>query len=66
MPCLELDDGSILAEITAICEYLDEISPGASLIGATPQERAESACGPVASTSASSSRWPTAFASARA
>ena len=41
MPCLELDDGSILAEITAICEYLDEISPGTSLIGATPQERAE-------------------------
>jgi len=41
MPCLELDDGSVLAEITAICEYLDEISPGASLVGATPQERAE-------------------------
>jgi glutathione S-transferase len=41
MPCLELDDGSILAEITAICEYLDEITPGHSLIGATPQERAE-------------------------
>jgi len=41
MPCLELDDGSIIAEITAICEYLDEISPGPSLIGATPQERAE-------------------------
>ncbi|MFZ4407191.1 MAG: glutathione S-transferase family protein [Paracraurococcus sp.] len=41
MPCLELDDGSILAEITAICEYLDEITPGTSLIGATPQERAE-------------------------
>ena len=42
MPCLELDDGTILAEITAICEYLDEITPGPSLIGATPQERAES------------------------
>lgn len=41
MPCLELDDGSVLAEITAICEYLDEITPGTSLIGATPQERAE-------------------------
>jgi len=41
MPCLELDDGSVLAEITAICEYLDEIAPGPSLIGATPQERAE-------------------------
>ncbi len=41
MPCLELDDGSVLAEITAICEYLDEITPGPSLIGATPRERAE-------------------------
>jgi glutathione S-transferase len=40
-PALELDDGSCLAEITAICEYLDEISPGASLIGANAQERAE-------------------------
>ena len=41
MPCLELDDGSVIAEITAICEYLDEITPGPSLIGATPRERAE-------------------------
>ena len=41
MPCLELDDGSVIAEITAICEYLDEITPGPSLIGTTPRERAE-------------------------
>ncbi|MBL6456867.1 glutathione S-transferase family protein [Belnapia sp. T6] len=41
MPCLEFDDGSVLAEITAICEYLDEITPGPSLIGANPRERAE-------------------------
>ncbi|MBL6077264.1 glutathione S-transferase family protein [Belnapia sp. T18] len=41
LPCLELDDGSVIAEITAICEYLDEITPGASLIGITPLERAE-------------------------
>lgn len=40
-PCLELDDGSYLSEVTAICEYLDEVSPGASLIGSTPEERAE-------------------------
>ncbi len=40
-PALELDDGTIIAEITAICEYLDEISPGPSLIGATPEQRAE-------------------------
>ena len=39
-PALELDDGSVLAEITAICEYLDEVTPGPSLIGATPKERA--------------------------
>ncbi|MEQ8283022.1 MAG: glutathione S-transferase [Parvibaculum sp.] len=40
-PALELDDGSVLAEITAICEYLDEKLPGGSLIGTTPEERAE-------------------------
>jgi glutathione S-transferase len=40
MPCLELDDGSYLSEITAICEYLDETGPGPSLIGETPAERA--------------------------
>jgi glutathione S-transferase len=39
-PALELDDGTVLTEITAICEYLDEIQPGASLIGKTPAERA--------------------------
>lgn len=41
LPALELDDGTVISEITAICEYLDEITPGPSLIGATPQERAE-------------------------
>jgi glutathione S-transferase len=41
MPCLELDDGSVLSEITAICEYLDETAPGPSLIGSNPRERAE-------------------------
>ncbi|MDO8840394.1 MAG: glutathione S-transferase family protein [Parvibaculum sp.] len=40
-PALELDDGTVLAEITAICEYLDEKFPGNSLIGSTPEERAE-------------------------
>ena len=41
LPALELDDGTVLAEITALCEYLDEIGPaGKTLIGATPQERA--------------------------
>ncbi len=42
MPALELDGGFVLAEITAICEYLDEVGPaGKTLIGATAQERAE-------------------------
>jgi glutathione S-transferase len=41
LPTLELDDGSYLSEITAICEYLAEKSGGSSLIGATPEERAE-------------------------
>ena len=40
LPCLELDDGTQIAEITAICEYLDEVGSGDSLIGATPAERA--------------------------
>lgn len=40
LPCLELDDGSVICEITAICEYLDETSPGTPLVGTTPEERA--------------------------
>lgn len=42
LPALELVGGFVLAEITAICEYLDEVGPaGKTLIGATAQERAE-------------------------
>ena len=41
LPALELDDGSFLAEITVICEYLDEINGHTDLIGTNPQERAE-------------------------
>lgn len=41
LPALELEDGSVIAEITAICEYLDEKFPGDSLIGKTAEERAE-------------------------
>ncbi|HEY7800933.1 MAG TPA: glutathione S-transferase family protein [Hyphomonadaceae bacterium] len=40
MPTLELDDGRYLAEVTAICEYLEEKYPNPPLIGATPEERA--------------------------
>lgn len=39
LPCLELDDGTRIAEITAICEYLDEVGDGPSLIGETAAER---------------------------
>jgi len=41
LPALELDDGTVLAEITAICEYLDEKEGQSSLIGTTAEERAE-------------------------
>ncbi|HEY5289898.1 MAG TPA: glutathione S-transferase N-terminal domain-containing protein, partial [Caulobacteraceae bacterium] len=27
LPALEVDDGAVLAEITAICEYLEELHP---------------------------------------
>ena len=41
-PTLELDNGHYIAEITAICEYLDEKKKDTpSLIGDTPEERAE-------------------------
>lgn len=40
LPALELDDGSILAETVAICEYLDEKYPDTPLIGSTAEERA--------------------------
>ena len=39
-PSLELDDGSNLNEITAICEYLEEKNPATPLIGTTAEERA--------------------------
>jgi glutathione S-transferase len=41
LPALQLDNGDILSEITAICEYLDEMDGSTSLIGTTPEERAE-------------------------
>lgn len=39
-PALELDNGVVLAEILAICEYLEEIHPNPPLIGTTAEERA--------------------------
>ena len=50
LPCLQLDDGTLIAEITAICEYLDEVGTGDSLMGKDATERAvpyvDSPCGP--------------------
>lgn len=40
-PALELDDGTCLTEITAICEYLEERQPNPPLIGTTAEERAQ-------------------------
>ncbi len=40
-PALQLADGQVVTEITAICEYLEEKHPTPSLIGATAEERAE-------------------------
>lgn len=39
-PVLALDDGTNIAETTAICEYLEELAPQPVLIGATARERA--------------------------
>lgn len=41
LPCLELDDGTAISEVTAICEYLEELQPSPPLIGSNPVERAQ-------------------------
>jgi glutathione S-transferase len=40
VPTLQLDDGTCVSEIFAICEYLEDIRPVPALIGATPEEKA--------------------------
>jgi glutathione S-transferase len=40
-PALELDDGSYITEITAICEYLEERKPAPPLIGTNAEERGQ-------------------------
>ena len=40
MPALALDDGTVIADAVAICQYIEELHPDPPLIGATPQERA--------------------------
>jgi len=41
MPALELDDGTTLNEVTAICEYLEDTHPSPALVGTNPKEKAE-------------------------
>ena len=41
LPAIELDDGSVIAEITVIAEYLEDIQPNPPIIGNTSAERAE-------------------------
>lgn len=39
-PALELADGTIVSEVPAICELLEELHPEPALIGRTPEDRA--------------------------
>ena len=41
VPALELDDGTCLSEVIAICQYLEELYPEPRLLGATSLERAQ-------------------------
>ena len=40
VPALELDNGTVIGETVAICEYLDELNPGKSLVGNNAEEKA--------------------------
>ena len=40
-PALKRDDGQVVCEITAICEYLDEKYPEPPLLGKTAEERGD-------------------------
>jgi glutathione S-transferase len=39
VPVLELDDGTCIAESTAICRYFEALHPRPDLFGATPEEK---------------------------
>ncbi len=41
LPCLEIDDGTVISEVTAICEYLEDTQPKPPMIGTNPKEKAE-------------------------
>lgn len=40
VPALQLDDGTLISEVTAICQYLDQVYPDKSLFGSSPTQRA--------------------------
>lgn len=40
VPALQLDDGTVIGDAIAICQYLEELHPAPPLIGTNPQERA--------------------------
>jgi glutathione S-transferase len=40
VPALRLDDGTVIGDAVAICQYFEELHPEPPLIGASPQERA--------------------------
>ena len=40
LPCLETEAGNLIAEVTAICEYIDEKADGVTLMGTTDEARA--------------------------
>jgi glutathione S-transferase len=41
LPALQIDQGRVITEVTAICEYLEELQPLPALIGQTSWERAQ-------------------------
>jgi glutathione S-transferase len=40
VPALELDDGSCISEVLAICQYIEDLNPAPPLLGSSPEERA--------------------------
>lgn len=40
IPMLELDDGTCISQIRAICRYFEEIHPKPAMLGSTPTEKA--------------------------
>jgi len=41
LPAFELDDGTVLCETVAMCEYVEELHPSPALIGSDAAQRAE-------------------------